>query len=130
MPYRKIALVIVFLWFMVGGVGHFVAAETFLKIIPPDWPLRLQAIYISGFFEIVGALGLMHRESRREAGIGLGILTIAVTPANIYMWLIPQLFPAIPETLLAARLALQIILLAAIWWATSPNSDVHQHAIA
>jgi len=82
--------------------------------------MRLQAVYVSGFFEFVGALGLLHQRSRRAAGIGLFVLTIAVTPANIYMWLHPELFPQIPAAILSARLAAQVVLLACIWWATLP----------
>ena len=124
MTYKKFALAIVFTWFTLGGIGHFVAADSFLKSIPPDLPLRIQAVYISGFFELVGALGLLHLRSRRAAGIGLFMLTIAVTPANVYMWLHPQLFPQIPEILLALRLVLQLILLACIYWATLPEPAV------
>jgi uncharacterized membrane protein len=116
MSSKKIGLSIVFVWFIVGGIGHFVAPEFFVKIIPPGLPLRLTAVYISGFFEILGALGLLRRASRRPAGIGLFALTVAVTPANVYMWLNPTLFPAVPESLLTARLALQLALLGCIWW--------------
>jgi uncharacterized membrane protein len=41
-----------------------------------------------------------------------------VTPANIYMWMNPQLFPTISETLLTVRLFVQVLLLACIWWST------------
>ncbi|MBC7623375.1 MAG: hypothetical protein H7232_08320 [Aeromicrobium sp.] len=34
------------------------------------------------------------------------------------MWRHPELFPDIPEMLLALRLVLQVILLWLIWWAT------------
>lgn len=37
-----------------------------------------------------------------------------VTPANLYMWQHPDLFPSFPPTLLAARLALQAFLLGCI----------------
>lgn len=115
---RAVGLAFVFVWFAVGGIGHFAAPDFFLKIVPPGLPLRLEAVYISGFFELLGAAGLLHLKTRKAAGIGLFLLTIAVTPANIYMWLNPQLFPAIPEILLGARLVLQAILLAIIWRAT------------
>lgn len=118
---RTVALAIVFIWFLTGGIGHFVATDYFLKIVPPDLPLRLEAVYISGFFELLGAAGLLHIKTRRAAGIGLIALTVAVTPANIYMWLHPQLFPQVSELLLALRLPLQIVLLACIWWATQPR---------
>jgi uncharacterized membrane protein len=120
---KKIAFAIVLIWFLVGGIGHFVAPEFFLRIIPPNLPLRIQAVYISGFFELAGALGIFHAAYRRAAGIGLFVLTIAVTPANVYMWLNPQLFPKIPEILLALRLVLQAFLLLLIWWATQPGKN-------
>ncbi|MET3117675.1 putative membrane protein [Undibacterium sp. GrIS 1.8] len=123
MTSKKIALLMVFTWFFVGGIGHFMAPDFFLKIVPPSLPLRIQAVYISGFFELLGALGLLHVQYRKCAGIGLFVLTITVTPANVYMWLNPQLFPKIPELLLGLRLILQALLLAAIWWAAAPESQ-------
>lgn len=125
MPYRKrIALGIVFAWFLIGGIGHFAAPEFFLKIVPPALPLRLEAVYLSGAFELLGALGLLHPRTRRAAGIGLVLLTVAVTPANIYMWLHPELFRAIPAPLLGGRLLLQVVLIACIWWSTQPHQAV------
>jgi uncharacterized membrane protein len=119
--YKKLALSVVFFWFAVGGIGHFLAPEFFLKIIPPTLPLRLHAVYISGFFELAGALALLYKKYRRAAGIALICLTIAVTPANVYMWLHPELFPSVPEVLLWIRLVLQILLLWLIGWATAPS---------
>jgi uncharacterized membrane protein len=49
------------------------------------------------------------------AGIGLFLLTIAVTPANVYMWLRADLFPQVAPSLLFWRLPLQLVLLAIIW---------------
>ena len=123
---KKIALAVVFIWFSVGGIGHFLAPDFFLKIVPPDLPLRIQAVYISGFFELLGAFGLLRRKLRKAAGLGLIMLTIAVTPANIYMWQHPQLFPQLPVLVLALRLVLQIILIACIFWATQPAISKHQ----
>ena len=121
MLYKKFALSAVFLWFAIGGIAHFVAPDFFLKIIPPSLPLRLQAVYVSGFFELMGALALLHITYRRAAGISLICLTIAVTPANVYMWLYPELFPSVPEVLLWMRLVLQVLLLWLIGWATGPS---------
>ncbi|MQR00824.1 hypothetical protein GEV47_09025 [Glaciimonas sp. GS1] len=127
---KKAGLAIIFFWFLIGGIGHFLAPDFFLKIVPPDLPFRIQAVYISGFFELLGAIGLCHNKTRRMAGIGLFVLTIAVTPANVYMWTHPQLFPTIPEILLGLRLILQLALLATIWWATfSDLGTKHPHHI-
>lgn len=115
---RKVALAFVFLWFAIGGVAHFVLPDFFLKIVPPDLPLRMEAVYISGFFELLGAAALLHVSLRSAAGLGLFVLVIVVTPANVYMWRHADLFPGIPQILLALRLILQVLLLALIWWST------------
>lgn len=115
---KNTALGMIFIWFMVGGIVHFIAPEFFLKIVPPNLPLRVEAVYISGFFEVLGASALLCRKTRRAAGLGLFMLTIAVTPANIYMWQHADLFPAISETWLLLRLPFQAVILALIWWST------------
>lgn len=119
---QQAGLALVFCWFAIGGVAHFVVADTFLSAVPPGLPWRMEAVYISGAFELIGALGLLFVAWRRRAGIGLFLLTLAVTPANIYMWQHAELFPRVPAGLLLARLGLQVLLLALILWATTPRA--------
>jgi len=115
-----IGLILVFLWFFVGGIAHFAATETEMKIVPPYIPWPRAAVLISGVFELLGAAGLLWRPTRRVAGIGLFMLTLAVTPCHIFMLQQPDLFPAIPLWALWARLPLQVALLALIAWCTAP----------
>lgn len=90
-----------------------------MAIMPPFLPFHLAAVYISGVFEIIGAVGLLHPKTRRSAGIGLFVLTIVVTPVNIYMWMTPEAFPDVAQSFLTGRLVVQVLLLACIWWSTS-----------
>ena len=53
--------------------------------MPPMLPLHLEAVYVSGFFEILGGLGLLLSRFRKISGWGLLALLIAVYPANIYL---------------------------------------------
>ncbi len=73
---------------------------------------------VSGVFELLGAVGVLYGPTRRAAGIGLLALTIAVTPANIYMAQHPDQFH-IAEWILILRLPIQLGLLAIIAWSTS-----------
>lgn len=114
---KRVGLSLVFLWFFVGGLAHFVATDLEAKIVPPYIPWPHEVILLSGAFEILGALGLVWDRSRRWAGIGLFMLTIAVTPANIYMLQQAQQF-SVPYWLLWLRLPLQVGLLLLIWWST------------
>lgn len=119
---RKLAgLAFVFLWFFIGGIAHFAATEIEMRIVPPYVPWPRAAVLVSGMFELLGAAGLLWRPTRRAAGIGLFLLTIAVTPCHLYMLQRPELFPSIPLWALWLRLPIQVALLALIAWCTAPD---------
>ena len=115
---RLLGLLFVFLWFFLGGVGHFVATETEMRIVPPYIPWPRAVVLVSGVLEWLGAFGLLWLPTRRAAGWGLFVLTIAVTPAHIFMLQQPELF-SIPYWALILRLPVQLALLALIVWSTA-----------
>jgi uncharacterized membrane protein len=114
---RRFGLGFVFLWFLIGGLAHFVATDIEVRLVPPYIPWPLAAVWGSGAFELLGALGLLFTATRRVAGIGLFALTVCVTPVHIYMLQRPDLF-AVPYWALVLRLPLQAALLALIAWST------------
>ena len=116
---RWAGVAFVFLWFALGGIAHFVATDTEMRIVPPYIPWPRAAVLISGVFELLGAAGLLWQPTRRAAGIGLFLLTLAVTPAHFYMLQRPDLFPSIPYWALILRLPIQVALLALIAWITA-----------
>ena len=112
----RAALAFIFLWFFLGGIAHFVFTEAEMRIVPPYIPWPRGAVLVSGVFELLGAVGLLWPPTRRAAAWGLFALTLAVTPAHIYMLQQPGLFPAVPYWALVLRLPLQVALLALIAW--------------
>jgi uncharacterized membrane protein len=90
MARRNIGLAIVFLWFLIGGIAHFVFTEAEMRIVPPYIPWPWAAVIVSGAFELLGAAGILWRPTRRLAGLGLMALTVAVTPAHIFMLQQPE----------------------------------------
>lgn len=116
--WQYLGLAIVFLWFMGGGITHFTSPDFYVNIMPPYIGWHLEIVYVSGVFEILGALGILFPATRQLAGNCLILLTLAVTPANIHMWMNPQLFPDVSVTFLNIRLVVQVLLLACIWWST------------
>ena len=117
---RLLGLAVVFLWFAIGGVAHFVATDLEARIVPPWVPWPRSAVLVSGVFEWLGAAGLLWRPTRRAAGFGLFALTLAVTPAHVYMLQRPELFP-VPYWALVLRLPIQAALLALIAWSSWPT---------
>lgn len=115
---RYLGLAVVFAWFFFGGISHFTKVAFFMAIMPPYVPFPLAAVYISGVCEVLFAIGIVIPATRQWAGNLLILLTLAVTPANVHMWLHPELFPDISPPLLSLRLVVQVLLLMLIWWST------------
>ena len=121
---RFAGLAVVFVWFFGGGITHFTNADFFIAIVPPCWPWPLFAVYASGVLEVLLAILILWPKTRSLAGWGLIALTIAVTPANVHMWLHPEQFSDVSEVALSIRLVVQVLLLALIWWSTRrPSTD-------
>lgn len=114
--WRKFSLFGLSLFFIYFGIDHFINPEFYLSIMPPAFPLHVEAVYISGFFEILGGISVLIAPLRKIAGWGLVALLICVYPANIYMAITPEAFPEISIGLLYFRLPLQFLF---IYWAYS-----------
>ena len=82
---KNIARLMLAFMFAVVGILHFTHTKNFVQIVPPFIPLPEAIVYISGFFEILGAVGLLIPRYKRQAAFGLAVLLVAVFPANIYM---------------------------------------------
>ncbi len=109
---KKIALYGFSLFFIVAGIGHFVLSSFFLMAIPEWVPMPLGIVYVSGVMEILLAIGLLFRKTRRQTGILIAIFLILIFPVNIYMTMIPEKLD-IPVFVLWLRLPLQLVF---IWW--------------
>ena len=119
---RKIVLFGLAIFFIFFGIDHFINPDFYLSIMPPAFPLHKEAVYISGFFEILGGLGVLIFRFRKIAGWGLIVLLVTVYPANIYMALTPEAFPNISIELLYFRLALQFLF---FYWAYTVTTHAY-----
>ena len=124
---KRTGLTVVVLWFLIGGIAHFTATDMEMRIVPPAVPWPRAAVLVSGVFELLGAAGILIPATRRAAGIGLFLLTIAVTPAKIYMLQHAELFN-VPRWALMVRLPFQLVLLALILWCTKAGARGAQPA--
>jgi uncharacterized membrane protein len=108
---------------IIVGSTHFLRPEQYARIVPPPFP-PLASVYISGFFEILGGIGLLIPFVSVAAAWGLIALFIAVFPANIYMTLHNIQIDGIPhnQALYWARLPFQAVFIAwAYWYARHPE---------
>lgn len=116
--------VILAICIIVVGIMHFVIPDPFVKIVPDYFPAHLALVYISGFFEILGGIGILVPPVSQAAAWGLLILFIAVFPANINMAVNAIDLPNIPDSAVLrwGRLPLQAVLIAWAWWYTKTDS--------
>ena len=120
--WKKLVLFCLAAFFINVGIDHFINPDFYLSIMPPAFPMHLEAVYISGFFEILGGICVLIPSLRIIAGWGLVALLIAVYPANIYMALTPEAFPDIPIAILYFRLPLQFLF---FYWAYSVTREAY-----
>ena len=100
------------------GILHFVQPAGFVKIVPAWLPAPLFLVLLSGFFEVLGGVGLLVRRAHRLAAWGLIALYVAVFPANINMAVhgIQPDGTHLPVVLLWARLPFQALFIWLAWW--------------
>jgi len=105
--------------FVLGGAGHFVAPDFYLRIMPPYLPYHRALVFVSGVFEIALGVLLLFPRFSKLAAWGLIALLIAVFPANIYVYQNQQMF-ALHPLLPLLRLPMQGVL---ILWAFAYTRD-------
>jgi uncharacterized membrane protein len=114
---RTLALWVLASFFVLAGDNHFLNAGPYLAMMPPYLPWHAGLIIVSGIAEIAGGLGILITKTRRLAGWGLIALLVAVFPANIQVALHGWPGVQIPQWTLWARLPLQGVLIAWVYWA-------------
>jgi uncharacterized membrane protein len=72
------------LFFLATGLAHFANTEPMAEMIPPSIPYRVELIYVTGIFELLGAIGVWIPRLVRLTGLLLIVMLIAVLPANVY----------------------------------------------
>ena len=78
--------------FLVTGIAHFVnpLRRDLIAIVPPRLPAAGLLVTVTGVLELLGAVGLLYPPTRPAAAISLGVLMLAMFPANVYASRMPS----------------------------------------
>ena len=118
--WRMLGRVLVVVWFVLGGIGHFVLTDMFTSIVPTYISFPREVVYITGVCEIADGLALLYKPLRHIAGLCLIALAICVTPVHIHMLIDARTPSPLVLTVLWARLLFQPVLIWIIWASTRP----------
>jgi uncharacterized membrane protein len=125
----RLALVVMFLF---TGFSHFSGLKhDFVAMIPDPLPNDLWVIYLTGVFEIAGAVGLLIPRTRRLAGVCLALLLVAMFPANVNAVTNGIALGGNAPTPLWVRAPMQLLYVGLVWWTSikegpkeTPKDDV------
>lgn len=94
-----------------------------VRMVPPSIPNPELMVTFTGICEILGAIGLLVRRTRRLAAVALIVFFLAVLPANIHAARAGVTLRGQPATPVAPRVALQLLFIGLVWW-----SGIHSAA--
>ena len=115
--------------FLFTSTAHFSGLKYDLAAMMPEpLPDDLWIIYLTGFFEIAGAVGLLIPRTRRLAGICLVLLLVAQFPANVNAALNGIPLGGDAPTPLWLRTPMQLLFIGMVWWTSihRPSKKVKQ----
>ena len=118
---KKPTIYLMAFFYLNVGVDHFINPSYFLSIVPPYINWALEAVYISGFFEILFGAGLLTKY-RKFSSWGLIVLLLAVFPANIFLIQSQEAQIALGITGQTAliRAPFQLLFLGLAYWHSKP----------
>jgi uncharacterized membrane protein len=103
-------------FFSAAGVAHLVVPDKLLAITPSWVPYAPEVIMITGWCELAGAVALVTRPLRWQAGVAFAAYSLCVWPANFKHAIAGVDLPYISNSWFyhGPRLAFQPVI---IWWA-------------
>ncbi len=72
------------LLFLFTGVGHYTQTLGMAQMVPPFLPYPVETIYITGVFELLGAVGVWIPALQRLTGVTLILMLIGFLPINFF----------------------------------------------
>jgi uncharacterized membrane protein len=117
-------------FYILAGINHFLHPGFYKKIMPGWLPAHSLLIYTSGIAEILLGALLIPVLTRKWAALGIILLLMAVSPANVQMMLNyrehdhPYLWVTI------VRLPLQLLLIYWAWLYARDKKDQGKHFIS
>lgn len=117
MKLNRLSLAVQSVFYIAAGINHFWHPASYVRIMPPYFPVPALLVAISGACELLGGVGLALRPTRNLAAYGIAAMLTVFLTVHVHMIVHhDDLFTKIPLWLLCARLLFQPVL---IGWSLS-----------
>ena len=106
------------LMLLLTGTAHFTQTkEDLIRMVPAAFPFRAQVVTLTGYLELLGAVGLVIPATRGLAGVCLALLFIAMFPANVHGAMRKLPLRGRMATPLWLRTPMQLVFISVALWA-------------
>ena len=131
-PAKWAGIVLLALFFIGGGVSHFLYTNDFVAIVPPWMPYPHETVLATGVLELLFAVLLFVKKARPIASLWIAAYCLAVLPANFHMLQnnIPMFGQTFPPAVLYARIALQAGVIALALWAANGKAHLARYGLS
>ena len=131
-PAKWAGIVVLALFFIGGGVSHFLYTNDFVAIVPPWMPYPHETVLATGVLELLFAVLLFVKKARPIASLWIAAYCLAVLPANFHMLQnnIPMFGQTFPPAVLYARIALQAGVIALALWAANGKAHLARYGLS
>lgn len=131
-PAKWVGVSILALFFIGGGIAHFIYTDDFALIVPPWMPYPRETVLATGVLELIFAALLFVPAARQRIGLWIAVYCLAVLPANVYMLQhnIPMFGYQAPPALLYFRLVLQAGVIALAIWSTNAKQHLVRYGLS
>lgn len=117
---RKVSRLVLVIFFIVAGINHFRDPEFYYPLIPAYLPYHGMINWLSGFLELISAVGLMFVKTRKYSSLIIVSMLIAFIPSHIHFIGIGSCIDGglcVPPWVAWLRLVLiHPLLLIWVWW--------------
>jgi uncharacterized membrane protein len=118
---KKVSLSAMIFMYLFAGIAHFIRFDYYLTLIPPFVPQPWIIVAFNGFVQIILALFLAFRQSRKAACYCLIFFWGATLPIDAYMLITNGAGSAKPHWVLAASIPFHLSLMAWAYWQARPG---------
>ncbi len=131
-PAKWVGVGLLALFFMAGGVSHFVFTADYTAIVPAWMPYPQHTVLATGVIEILFAALLFVPQTRQIAALWIALYCLAVLPANVNMLQknLPMFGQTFPPEILYARIALQFGIIALAIWAANGKQHLVRYGLS
>lgn len=116
---------VLFIIFMSSGIGHFVAKDFYLRLVPPYVPFPEAVILVTGALVLLMGIGIVTPGVKKVTAKCMALFALCTMPSIIYLVSNPTLFPEISVHLIVMSIPSQLAIFVSSYWLSGMHSPVY-----